>query len=63
MDTQPGKLSESQTSAVADAMLAEPVTTQRETRNSIERNKTRVAKGRVLGWFSLVAAFFGAGSR
>jgi hypothetical protein len=63
MEKQPGKLSGSQTSAVADAMLAEHVTTQRDTRQRIERNKTPAAKGRVLGWFSLVAAIFGAGSR
>ena len=63
MDAKSGRFSESQTSAVADAMLAKPVMVQRHTRDSIEREKTRAPRGRVLGWISLMAAFFGAGSR
>jgi len=63
MDAQPAKLSESQTLAVADAMLAEPVTAQRHHRDRIEREKARASRGRALGWIGLMAAFFGAGSR
>ena len=48
---------------VADALLAEHEAAQRSARDKIEHEKTRPRRGRVLGFFSLVAAFFGAGSR